>query len=74
MKVVDIQPKDVHVTLELSVSEIGRFLDFCEKAMPLYAKVYKDSDASSGDYVAEEIALPLKDIFDDIKKGVGHGS
>lgn len=74
MQILNVQPKQVHVTFELSIEEIARILDYYDLANPLYMKVMKDADTKTGEYMETEFIGTLRQIFEDIKKGVGDGT
>lgn len=67
MKILAIQPKDVHVTLEFPVEQIRKIIDFNEKAMSLYAKVYQDEDFGVLEYVKTEYTDILKQLLKEIE-------
>ena len=69
MIILDVQPKEIHVTIELGIEEIARILDFFDLVSPIYAKMMKDSDIETGDYVADEFIGKLRLVHDDVKKG-----
>jgi hypothetical protein len=74
MNIINVQPKDVHVTLEVSIEEIARILDYYDLANPLYTKVMKDVDIKTGEYMENEFISKLRLIFDDVRKGLTNGS
>lgn len=73
MEILNVQPKQIHVTFELSIQEIGHILDFYDLANPIYAKVMKDSDMATGEYMDGEFIAKLRQIYDDVRKGIGNG-
>ena len=74
MNILNVQPKQVHVTLELSIEEIARILDYYDLANPLYVKVMKDADMTIGDYMEGEFTAKLRLIFEDVNKGMQNGT
>jgi len=74
MNILTVQPKQVHVTLELSIEEIARILDYYDLANPFYQKVMKDTDTKTGEYMEEEFIAKLRLIFDDVRKGLQNGA
>ena len=42
MKVIDVYPKDVYVSLEIPLKEIKKLQSYIEKSMPFYNKVMED--------------------------------
>ncbi len=74
MKILDVQPKEVHVTFELSMQEIAHVLTFYDSARPLYDKVFADQRSEEGEYMTNEYIAKLRLIFEDVRKGVTHGA
>ena len=74
MKIIDVQPKEIHVTLEMPLEEIAALLDYFKLAHPLYQKVYQDSDMTTGDAVESGFIGKLQSLYDDLKKGVPNDS
>lgn len=70
MIVVEVFPKDVHAKLEVSIQEIAHILTFYDSARPLYDKVYGDSMGEEGDYMENNFIAQLRQVFDNVKKGV----
>ena len=68
MEVIDVFPKDVHVLIDFSSEEIRGILDFHEKAMSLYAKVYSDGSTEQSASVIDEFNSQLKSILKVIEK------
>ena len=69
MKIVDIIPRQICVTIELSAEECASLSDFFEKAMLLYAKVYSDDQADDSLSVADDLTHQLKTVVKTIKEG-----
>ena len=69
MKIIRIQPKEIHVTIELSLAQIRQIVDFNEKAMSLYVKVYEDANLSVLDYVRNDYTNVLKQVLKEIDHG-----
>jgi len=67
MKIIDIVPKEICVNIELSEEEIDDLLNFFDKAIPLYAKVYSDGPIENSERGAEGFTLLLKRIQKAIK-------
>ena len=70
MKIVDVRPKDIYVLIELPIQEIDQVIAFCDKAIPLYAKVHSDSNPETGEFITDVFVAQLKDISDQVKKGM----
>jgi len=68
MKIVDIIPKEICIKFELTEEETASLLDFFEKCMPLYAKVYSDSAIDDSLSVPTEFNQMLASILKEIKK------
>ncbi|MHA2047151.1 MAG: hypothetical protein ACW99G_20355 [Candidatus Thorarchaeota archaeon] len=73
MKIIDILPRQICISIEFSEEEIRGLLVFLEKAMPLYAKVYLDSDASELSSEIENIYKELKSVIKAIKSETEDG-
>ena len=69
MKIVDIIPKEICIKFELTEEETASLLDFFEKCMPLYAKVYSDSVTDECLSVPTEFNQMLTSILKEIEKG-----
>ena len=74
MNIISVQPKDIHATLEVSIEEIARILDYYDLANPIYLKVMKDSDMKTGEYMDSEFIAKLRLIYEDVRKGVPDGA
>ena len=69
MIVISIQPKDIHVTFEISIEEIARILTFYDDARPLYDKVFADSMGEEGEFMENEFIAELRQVFENVQKG-----
>ena len=47
MRVIDVYPKDVHVTLEISLKELKMLQSYIKISMPFYGKVVEDYEERS---------------------------
>ena len=47
MKVLDAIPKDIHLTIEVSLKELIMLKSYIEKSMPIYAKVVEEYEEES---------------------------
>jgi hypothetical protein len=63
VKVIDVFPKDIFVSIEFSSQEIRGILNFLEKSMSLYAKVHSDGLTEHSDSVINELEIELKRIL-----------
>jgi len=69
MKIVDIIPRQICVKIEISKEDTQSLLDFFEKCMPLYVKVYSDSVTDDSLSVPTEFNQMLASILKEIKEG-----
>ena len=69
-KIINVQAKDIYATIEMSLTDIKRIIDFSEKSLPLYQKVY---DEEAGD-IRDEFIKNLKDLVRTIENGPGSNS
>jgi len=74
MRILTVEPKDIHVTADFSYAEIKHILNWAEKAHPLYQKVYTDENTSESSYVQDVFINSLRVLADDIEKGMKNGS
>jgi hypothetical protein len=68
IKPLRIEPKDIYVTFEMSVTDMEKILEYVEKLLPFSAKIVDDADVRSA---ANELIEVFKEILDSplIKKG-----
>jgi hypothetical protein len=71
MQLIDIYPKEVHVKAEFTNRQIKNLLGFLEKALPLYQKVFEDSEEAE---YADILITRLKDMSETIEKGLSNGT
>ena len=69
MRIVDIVPRRICIKIELSEEECASLLDFFEKGLVLYAKVYSDSVTDECLSVPTEFNQMLTSILKEIEKG-----
>ena len=70
MNVIDVYPKEIHANLEIPIEEIAHILTFYDSAKPLYDKVFADSMGEEGEYMENEFIAKLRQIFDNVQKGM----
>jgi len=70
MNIIDVQPKEVHATLEVSIKEIAHILTFYDSARPLYDKVFSDSMGEEGEYMESEFIAKLRVLLEDVQKRI----
>ena len=68
MRIVDIIPRQICIKFEISKEDTQSLLDFFEKCMPLYVKVYSDSAIDDSLSVPTEFTQMLASILKEIKK------
>ena len=67
MKVLSVQSKDVYVTLEFPASQIRQIIDFNEKSLMLYKKVYLDEAGDNLEFIEAGYNDILKQILREIE-------
>lgn len=68
MMILDVKPRDVQVTMEMSAVELRGILDFIQKAEPLYSKVFGDQERLGHLFVRDQFAPVLTQLLRDIKQ------
>ena len=68
MRIVDIIPRQICVKLEISKEDTQSLLDFFEKCLPLYVKVYSDAAIDDSLSVPTEFNQMLTSIIKEIEK------
>ena len=66
MKIIDVYPKDVHVVIELSLSEVKMLLDALDRAELRYSGE-KPEEVESTKFVAEMFYSTLSKLMEDVK-------
>ena len=69
MRILDVQPRDIHVAVDFSLAEIKHILSFCDKAHPLYQKVYSDENTDESSFIQDVFIDKLNRLIDDLEKG-----
>ena len=69
MRIVDIIPRQICIKLEITKEECASLLDFFEKGLVLYAKVYSDSVTDDSLNVPTDFKSMLTSILKEIKEG-----
>ena len=67
-KIVDVVPKQIWVTIEFSELGIRSLLDFFEKVIPLYAKVYPEAGNERTESVVTGFENQLKTVLKEIER------
>lgn len=66
MKVIDIVPKHIAVSMEFSSEEVAEIRDFLDKAITLYERVYGDFQVEESD----SAVLKLKESLTSVLKAI----
>jgi len=74
MQILDVQPRDIHVMVDLSLAEIKHIVRFCDKAHPLYEKVYSDENTDESSFIQDVFIVKLNRLIDDLEKGAQDGA
>jgi len=69
MRIISVEPKDIHVEIDFSLFEIKRILNFFDKAYPLYQKVYSDEDTDESSFIQDIFVSKLESLIKDLEKG-----
>ena len=68
MRIVKVAPKDIHVTIEMSLEEVGHVLFFLERtAVKFNSK--KEEEQKAIDFVTGEFFKTLSSVEEDFKDG-----
>ena len=70
MRIVSVEPRDIHILVDYSFAEIKHILNFCELAHPLYKKVYSDENRDESSFINDVFIDKLRTLADDLEKGV----
>ena len=65
MKILSIQPKDIHVTFEMSLDQIKLLLDFLDNCT---MKFRNPKLQKSVDYVIQDFFKQLNDMYEDVRE------
>ena len=68
VKIIDVVPKDIHITVEFSSRAIERILDFFEKSIALYSKVYIDGPIDESLATVEDFKYKLESVLKTMKE------
>jgi hypothetical protein len=74
MRILTVEPRDIHIAVDFSFAEIKHILNFCELAHPLYQKVYSDENRAESSFIHDVFIDKLRLLAEDIEKGVKDGS
>lgn len=73
IRVIQIVPKDVHVTFEISLKNLDKLMDFLDGCEFIYDKE-NEKQAAAKQYVENELFPFLDQISEDLNKEAGHGT
>jgi len=73
IRVVQIAPKDVHVTFEISLKNLDKLLDFLDGCEFLYDKE-NGKQVTAKTYVEKELFPFLEKISEDLNNEAGYGT
>lgn len=65
MKVLAVESKDVHVTLEFPVEQIKKIIQFNNQALPLFDKVFGEEE-ELGNFIEDGYTKILEKLLEDI--------
>ena len=67
MKVLNVQAKDVHITLEVSASELRSLVKYTEATLPLFRKVHQGEEGLAD--MIENNNTNFKTLLKEIENG-----
>lgn len=67
MIILNVVPKDIHVTIELSLVEVNRLLDFLNRCEVKYNKEEEMDFVESSDFVTRVFFPKLNQLSEDLK-------
>lgn len=73
MRIVKIEPKDIHVTIELSMRHVKMILDFLAHSTADFDSVKEPDMPLAADYV-KDFYRNLNDAYENFKDAVGPDS
>jgi len=68
MKVVKIEPKDIYVTLEMSIQQIGMLLHFLSMCQVLLDKNDPES-VQAHDYIMNQFLKTMDQVYKEVQDG-----
>jgi len=68
MKILDVQPKDIHVTLEFSLNEIDLILEYLDHVKVAYVKEAEPKMAQADDLIKSMFST-LNNLHKDLTEG-----
>lgn len=68
MRIISVEPKDIHVTIELSITEIGKILLALEHSTMEYNKECPDTEKAVN-WVKNKFFKTLDEVYESIEKG-----
>ena len=66
MKVLAVESKDIHVTLEFPVGQIKKIIEFNNRSLPLFSKVFELEDTELEDFIREGYTKILEKLMEEV--------
>jgi len=68
VRIIDVQARDIYVTLEFSITQIKRILDVLDKVEIKYNKTDNPELDKSVEYFTEDFCKKLGNLYEDIRE------
>jgi len=69
MKIINVEPKDIHVILDMSIREVNLVLDALDNSEVKFASDEKPELAEAATYLKDVFFKTLSDLSSEIKGG-----
>lgn len=69
MRIVKVWPKDIHVTIELSLTDIGKLIDYLDHCEMRFDGESEPEMKLASAFVEQTFYPTLKDVHEDMKHG-----
>ncbi len=67
MKILAVEPKDIHVIVDLSITQVGHILDFLDRCKVDFSSADDPEFVKSAKYVTEDFFKQLAKVHEDVK-------
>jgi len=73
MKLLGLEPRDVYIAVEFSEAQLRNMQRFFEKALPIFIKVFGDTEEELVDEI-QQISVSTEKIIDRVEENTQNGS
>jgi hypothetical protein len=67
VKIIAVEPKDIHVIIDLSITQVGYLIDFLDRSKVVYNSDDEPEFVKAVDYVKSVFFARLTKVYDDVK-------